>query len=124
MSKAVTRKRTNYQERNGVEFDFGNGTIITAARAGGYNKKFNAIVRREHKKRQHAVDAGLLTIGEERELLATCYADAVVLGWEGVTDGNGEDIPYSRENVIRVLCKRPKLLDALYQACINPENFQ
>lgn len=99
--------RTNHtSEIEGVLLDFGNGEKIRLARAGGSNKNF--LRAAERLQRKCAGEVRNRTEAEAARLLAEVYADSVVLDWEGVKDAEGKDLPFSRENVIKLLSDLPE----------------
>ena len=60
-------------------------------------------------------------VGEK--VLREVFAETVVLGWNGVTGRDGEQIPYSRENVKKLFEDLPDLFADIRDACALSANF-
>lgn len=118
-------------ETKGVELDYGDFRI-TVARAGGTNKKFPKTFEAKTRPYRRAIAAGTLDPEVDRKVMAEVYADSVVLGWarnvknedgsvtvkNGVIPGpDGEDIPFTKANVIKLFMDLPDLFaDVVEQA--------
>lgn len=90
MSSLSRKFRTDKSlEVQGVELDYGDGVIITVARAGGANKRFLKEGQRIYKKYRRQIQLGILDEAIQTKLAHELYAKAVVLRWQGVT---AEDI--------------------------------
>lgn len=123
-------------ERDGVILDFGDFRF-RVARAGGSNKRFQAAVRRILDPHKRAIDLEVLADEKSRELVAECFAEAVILGWETkfvdadgvetwrpvVIDSTGQEIEFSKANCKRVLLELPDLFDTLRAEATKLSNF-
>ncbi len=112
------------KEKEGIELDFLNGLVVTVRRAGGSNQKFHNVTRREMKKYQHAINAGTLSTEQDRAIMVVVYVDSVIIGWEGLTDDDGKEIPFERNQAIEVLTENPDFFDAIKDQCEDMENFK
>ena len=56
--------------------------------------------------------------GAEIEISDVSIADEVVVGWEGIVDGDGEPIPYTRRNKEQLL-ELPMMAGTLIEAYFN-----
>lgn len=95
-------------ETKGIVQDFGDFKI-TIARAGGANKKFAKASEEKFRPHRRALEAGLMSEELTTKILAEVFADSVILGWENVTDENGQPMEFTRENVIKLLTDLPEL---------------
>jgi len=88
------------KEKEGVLHDLGDGLKIRIARIGNpnYQKRFEAL----SKPHRRALRKGSLSNEIAEELLIKCMSETIVLDWEGIEE-NGVEIPYSRENAVRIL---------------------
>lgn len=95
-------------EKEGLVLDYGT-CKITIARAGGANRKYASVL--EHKMRPHraALNSGTMDETLALRLLVEAYAEAIVLGWEKVTDRAGKALPYSKKNVVQLFTDLPEL---------------
>jgi len=111
-------------EKEGIDLDFGEGMIVKVRRAGGANHKFASVMRAQTKKNKYRIDHDLLTPEEDLEMMATVYADAVIIGWSGVTDSEQKTIKHSRAAVIKTFCAYPEFFKAVRSECEGIENFK
>ena len=92
----------------GVVLDYGEFKI-RIARAGGSNKRFERLLRARMKPHRRQFETDTLPEEVATKLMTGVYADAVVLGWEGVKDEDGKTLAFNRENVIKLFTDLPDL---------------
>lgn len=103
-------------ECSGIEINYGD-FIITIARAGGANKKFARAIEKKSRPFKRAIQSDTFDNDRANALLKEVYAETVVLGWEGVTDENGEELPFNRDNCLKLFNDLPDLFqDIMEQA--------
>lgn len=103
-------------ETRGVVLNYGDFKI-TVARAGGANKKYQKVFEAKTRPYRRAIQAGTLDEATDKKAMAETYAEAVVLGWEGMKDAEDKDLPFTRENVVKVFLDLPDLFaDVVDQA--------
>lgn len=78
-------------ELNGVWVEIGDGTTLCVARL--YNDRYNEALRGAMKPHKRQV----LDNESSLEIMISVEARTVLLGWEGVTEDDGKDVPYSIE---------------------------
>lgn len=93
-------------EKNGITIDYGSFKI-KIARAGGANKRYSKALERLSKPYRHAIQTGILDDKISDKIVYEVYADTVVLGWEGVTDDEGNEIAFSKEACIQFFVDFP-----------------
>lgn len=98
-------------EQEGIILDYGDGMEIRIARAGGSNVKFEKSVQQKMRKYGLQAKHDLLEPEQQREIFREVLAETVVLGWKGVTDRDGNDLPYSKDNCIQLFKDLPDLFD-------------
>lgn len=98
-------------EKEGIVLDYGDGMEIRIARAGGSNTKFESLVQSKLRKYESLRKHDLLEIAVLRPIMREIYAEAVVLGWKGVTDKDGNDLPFNKENAIQLFTDLPDLFE-------------
>lgn len=109
-------------ERNGIALEYGDVTFIIA-RAGGANRKFQSCVERVMRPYRSALASGTMDPETADRRLAECYAEAIILAWEGVTDENGEELPFTKENVVKVLLDLPDLFANIQEESQRLSNY-
>lgn len=113
MSKSIYDKfKTNKKaEQEGITLDYGDGQTIKIARAGGSNVRFEKAVQAKMRKFGLQAKHDLLDPDQMRSIFREVVAETVVLGWTGFTDEQGDELPFSRENAIKVFTDLPDLFD-------------
>ena len=114
-------------ETEGFELEvFDGDTVIKfmLARAGGSNKKFVSRLQARMKPIQRKLDAG--TIKEEvlEDIMVRTIAETLILSWDGVTDRDGNEIPFSVENAVTLLRELPALREMILEEAQKISNFQ
>ena len=110
-------------EVNGIELDFGSGTIFKIARAGKSNPAFAKASRSRLKPYLFAIKAGTLSDDQASSIMVQVYADSVVLGWVGVTDESGKEMEFNRDNVVKLLTDLPDLFEQIKEYAEDKDSF-
>jgi hypothetical protein len=58
------------------------------------------------------------------KLLIETFAETVILGWEGVKDKRGKNVPHTTENAVKLLVDLPDLFSELREAASKQSNFR
>lgn len=98
-------------EQQGITLDYGDGLEIQIARAGGSNIKFEKTVQAKMRKYGLQAKHDLLEPEQMREVMREVLAETVVLGWKGVTNREGTELEFSRENCIQLFKDLPDLFE-------------
>lgn len=93
-------------ETKGVWLDYGDGERILIARAGGSNRAFVRAMERVARKYPSTEH---LSEDVSRRILNEVYADTVVLGWQCIKGPDGADLPFNRENCVKLFEDLPEL---------------
>lgn len=130
MAKSIYKvfKTSTQAENNGQWFNYGEGPTgrdqrILLARMGPSNKRFSAAYERFQREFGRQVDSGTLANETARAAMVEMMADSIVLNWEGICDENGQELPYSRENVIKVLTDLPEFFHELRDLASKREHY-
>lgn len=113
MSKSIYDKfKTNKSaEQEGITLDYGDGQTIKIARAGGSNIRFEKAAQAKMRKFGLQAKHDLLEPEQMRTIFREVLAETVVLGWTGFTDESGNELAFSKENVVKVFTDLPDLFD-------------
>lgn len=98
------------KEVNGAPVKFGEATLYIASSNSSTNSKYAECVAsfvEKNTKRQ------LAEKDDKREQLRELYAEAVLVGWENVKDKDGKDLPYSKQNALKLLTDLPRLFEEI-----------
>ncbi len=108
-------------EEEGAWVDIGDGGQLKIARAG--NKKAIAHLRLVSKPHLAQITYGKLSDEVATQLAVEVLAEAILLDWKGISDG-GADLPYSKENAIRMLTDYPDFRDLVSKIADERKTFQ
>ncbi|HVQ48492.1 MAG TPA: hypothetical protein VMS92_00465 [Mycobacterium sp.] len=108
-------------ERDGVELHLGGDAYITVARAGGTNVAYQHALQKRI--RPYQSKSGYIENDTYIDILKQTFADAVVLDWRGL-ELDGEPLPYSRDNALRLMRELPDLWDIIKTHAEKLANFQ
>ena len=109
-------------ETNGIDLKFGDSTF-RCKRAGGSNRKFETAFNEKTRAFQTKMQLASLSEEQSDKLLMEVYFEAVVLGWEDVTDREGNDRPFDLKNFTEVMTDLPEVWRNLRAAAANVDNF-
>lgn len=97
-------------EENGLDLDYGDFKI-KIARSGGSNQKYNKVLEQLTKPHRRAIQTETIDVNLLNDILKEAHAKAVVLGWENVTDRDGNLIEFSSENCYKLFKDLPDLFE-------------
>jgi hypothetical protein len=116
-------KTNKSKETEGIVLDYGSFQI-KVARAGGSNKRFNQAVAEKLGPQQKALQNGTLPEERIRKIMIEIHVDHVVLGWDGVTDADGNPLEFTRENAIQLFTDLPELFADVVEQAAKFSNFR
>lgn len=98
----------------GVDLNYGKNSkgkdmLIKVRRAGGANKAYQKAITNKMRPFQRQIQTGTMDNGVADQLILDVYAETVVIGWENIEDENGNELPFSVENVKKVFSDLPDL---------------
>jgi len=109
-------------EKTGVWLEYGKNSKdqpirIRIARAGGANDAYNKRIEAKTRPVRRQIQTETLPPDQLKEIVMQVFAETVVLSWENMEDADGNDLAFTRENVIKVFTDLPDLfLDVQEQA--------
>jgi hypothetical protein len=124
-------------EREGILLDYGPNKdlpadadgnhpviMIRIARAGGANEAYNKRIEALSKKHRRKIQNDAMEISELREMTQQAVADTVVLGWENVTDEDGNLMQFSRDNALKLFKQLPDLFNDIQEQAAKAQLFR
>lgn len=96
-------------ESKGIDLQYGDGVIITIARAGGSNPVYARVVEAKTKPYRRQIQSETISAELSEQLTREIYAEAIILGWSGVTDEKGDAMEFTKENAVKLLKDLPDL---------------
>lgn len=85
----------------------GRDTLVRIARAGPSNPRYQRVLESKTKKYRRLIQNDLLDTSVADGVMMEVFAETVVLGWENMEDRDGNVLPYSRENCLRLFQELP-----------------
>lgn len=96
------------REKGGIELDYGDFQI-RVARAGGSNRRYFKVLEQKSKPIRRALATGTANPQQVAAIMREVFAETVVLGWTGVTDREGNDLPFTKDNAVQLFKDLPDL---------------
>lgn len=101
--------KTNRQaEQEGVVLDYGSFKI-RVLRAGPENARFQRVMEAKLKPHRRLLNNNMADMDVIDRLIREAYAETIVIGWEGVTDEEGTELPCNKENALKLFTDLPDL---------------
>lgn len=116
-------------EKTGILLEYGNNSkgkpiAIRIARAGGANKRYENVLDVRLKPYRRQLQTETMPKDLQEKLLMEVYAETVVLGWENVEDESGNELEFTKENVIKVFTDLPDLYEDIKTQSIRAALFR
>lgn len=105
-------------EKEGIVLDYGEFKF-TVARAGGSNTQYQRLLEAKTKPYRRAIDTGTFDSKRSNQLMVEVFSEAVIKGWEGVTDREGKKLAFNQKNCVQVLTDLPDLFQDIMQQAQN-----
>ena len=106
-----------------ITLDF-DGEKFRVVRADGSNDKYAAITEKRLRPYKRRIDKGKLNPEIALRLTAGIFADSVIIGWAGVKDDQGQELPFTRDGVIKRMLAYPALFQDIQEQSRILENFR
>lgn len=111
------------EAEKGIELDYEDFSF-QILRASSANKKFMKSYSKITKKYEKQLDRGILGPEKNEKIMHRLYAESIVIGWKGIKDEKGKEIPFSSENCIKLFVDLPELYLVIHQEANNMNNFR
>lgn len=94
------------------------------ARAGGDNDAFVKVASKRFKPFQAAIAADAMPKQLATDLVVEVFVETILKDWKDVHDRDGELLPFTTENAVRLLTELPNLFMALQHEAQKVSNFR
>lgn len=94
-------KQDTTRSEEGTTVDMGDGLHVTVARIG--NTKYNEVIKKLTAPHTRQIRNKTLADSVFEVIMNRAYAETILLGWKGLEDEHGKDIPYSTEKAFEIL---------------------
>lgn len=118
-------KTSKEHETAGVWFEIAEGVKFLLKRFGGSNS--NAVkqaMTKFYKPYAKQIEMGMLPVEKERELMVKAFVEVSLIGWKGIQDDKGQEIPFSKEAAIQLLLGLPDLANQLSDLASSTDQFK
>lgn len=113
---------TNLQkEADGVPVTFGDAVVYIASSSATGNPK---IAKKQAEYISKKSKNKILDKDDSLEYMKELYAECVIVGWKNVKDREGKDIPYNKENALKLINDLPHFFDEVIAYAGNYANFR
>lgn len=82
---------------------------FTLARAGGANARYSKVLAAKMRPYTRQIADETIDIDLANDILIEVFAETVLLGWKGITDAEGNEIPFTVENAVALFKQLPDL---------------
>lgn len=117
-------------ETDGIDIDYGidsrtgENIKFKVARAGGSNAKFAKLWDSKTKPYRRQIQTDTMDNATAEKLIHEVYAEAVVLGWSGVYDRDGNKLDYTVANCVQLFKDLPELFNDIRQVASSIAAFR
>lgn len=116
-------KTSSVNEEKGVALDYGEFAIVIK-RAGPSNKKYVQMMTAINDKHGRAIRLGSIDEEELEKQIIEVFAKTIVVDWREVTDAEGNPLPFSVDNCIKLLTDLPDLFADIRNQAASFETFR
>lgn len=102
-------------ETNGVEFKIDDVTSFTLRRFNSSNPRTKAAMAVYFKPYARQVELGTLPEEMSQEITIRLFIDICLAAWKGVTDENGKELAFTKENAFALFKDLPDLFETLWK---------
>jgi len=124
MSIYSTFSTDKAKEEEGIWLDYGEDGSIHVSRAGGSNKKFAKMLELRARPYKRRIDKGTFEEDVANQLMIEVFADTIILGWKDIKDKDGNEMEYTRDNVIKLFLDLPELFADVSEQATAMGNFR
>lgn len=128
MSNLFARYETDQEkERGGVPVVI-DGATFFLRRAGGHNRAYRyalaTAARGYADVLKNASDNPQAAFDAQDDITQQAFAEAVIIGWEGVDGRDGQPLEFTRENFLDLVRSCAPVWDLLREAAIDDDRFR
>lgn len=111
-------------EKDGVWFSISKDVSFCLRRFGGNNAtKVQQAMTKYHKPYARLIENNSLSQEETLKIMAQVVSSACLVDWKGVQI-DGQEVPCTQENAVKLFCQLPDLFDALFKYISEVESFK
>lgn len=117
-------------EKEGVDFviqEKGDGQeeiSFKIRRFNAQNPRVKAAEAAYYKPYARQIQLGTLPVEKSDEIVMRLFIDVCLAGWNGVTDGDGKPMEFTKENALALFKRLPELFETLFKHANDFANYK
>lgn len=117
-------KNDKNSESGGIWMEVSEEIKFLVKRFGGFNSQpVKMALAKYYKPYARQVETGTLSADKEREIQNRVFVESCMLDWKGVQI-DGQEVPFSKEEAVKLLNSLPELADTLVNYANDPKNYR
>jgi len=119
------------KETEGVKIEFHEATnddgsvpSFFVSRMGKTNKRYSKALEAATRPYRRQIELGTMNNDTAETLFLGVFVDTVLKGWENVKDANGNELPFNKQNAVKLLTDLPDVYDRLQEEAKLSANFR
>lgn len=94
------------------------------ARAGGGNSGYSKSLEVRTRPHRRKIDNDDMDLALANTIMIEVFAETVIRDWKGITDEDGNVMPFNKENAVKLLTQLPDLFNELREVAAKQANFR
>jgi hypothetical protein len=111
-------------EKNGVWVEMDEGISFLVARTGTIGCEYDRVLRTATKPHRRAIENETIAPELVRKITVEAFAKTALLDWRNVKDEAGHDLPFSKENAVKLMLDLPELAQVLFDFARDYQNYR
>ncbi len=100
-------------ENKGIWVEYGEGVAFKIARMAKSNKQYTKAMEVATRPHRRAMELETMDAKLAESIFMSVFVDTILLDWKGVTDRDGNELKFNKENATQVFTDLPELYDDL-----------
>lgn len=117
-------KTDSKAENEGIIFELNEKVSFKVRRFVSTNPRVKAAMAAYYKPYARMIEMGTMPQEKSDEITIKLFIDVCLVSWEGLEDGEGKPIEFTKENAFQVLKSLPVMFEAVWKYANNFENFK
>ena len=107
-----------------AENEDGSIPTFVVSRMGKSNKRYSKALEAATRPYRRQIELGTMNNDTAETLFLGVFVDTVLKGWENVKDANGNELPFNKQNAVKLLTDLPDVYDRLQEEAKLSANFR
>lgn len=117
-------KTNSNLEKDGIWYDVGPCSFLIRRFGGSNASKVKQAMAKYYKPHARKFETDSIDPEESSKIMAKVFVESCLVTWKGVTDTNGEEIPYSAEKAVALFTSLPELFNVLFTGTQDYQSFK